>query len=65
MFEYKLLFKANNESHAKNTIASLARKGTQATYDKSFNVYLVRLATPKTEHPLMYVKGQKKEYYRA
>jgi hypothetical protein len=65
MFEYKLLFKANNTTHAKNTIVSLARKGIQATCDKSLNVYLVRLATPKTEHPLMYVKGQKRQYYRA
>jgi hypothetical protein len=63
--EFKKLFVANNETHARNAIASLARKGTQATYSKeTFTVYLVREKQPKVEYAQMYIKGQKKSYYR-
>jgi hypothetical protein len=63
--EIKKLFTANNESHAKATVASLARKGTKAVYDKNtFTVYLVREKQPKVEYAQMYIKGQKKSYYR-
>jgi hypothetical protein len=63
--EIKKLFTANNETHAKATVASLARKGTKAGYDKNtFTVYLVRASQPKTENAIMYIKGEKKSYYR-
>jgi hypothetical protein len=63
--EFKKLFVANNETHARNAVASLARKGTKAGYDKNtFTVYLVREKQPKVEYATMFIKGQKKSYYR-
>jgi hypothetical protein len=65
MFEFKKFCDTTSESHAQNVCKKMSQKGLQVTYDKkTFTVYLVRLATPKTEHPLMYVKGQKRQYYR-